>query len=61
MPANFGVYSNTPELLRVERVIILFCYFNCNSSIYIFIFFPLRKKASFSAAYAQLRSCRKAS
>ena len=22
---------------RVERVIILFCYFNCNSSIYLFI------------------------
>ena len=25
-------------LWRVERVIILFCYFNCNSIIYIFVF-----------------------
>ena len=30
---NCSVY-----LWRVERVIILFCYFNCNSIIYIFIF-----------------------
>ena len=26
------------RLWRVERVIILFCYFNCNSIIYIFAF-----------------------
>ena len=26
------------KVWRVERVIILFCYFNCNSIIYIFVF-----------------------
>ena len=32
-------YQNlTNNLWRVERVIILFCYFNCNSCIYILVF-----------------------
>ena len=33
---NCAAYQS--KLWRVERVIILFCYFNCNSSIYIYVF-----------------------
>ena len=32
-----GIYKGH-DLWRVERVIILCCYFNCNSIIYIFVF-----------------------
>ena len=30
--------TNVQTVWRVERVINLFCYFNCNSIIYIFVF-----------------------
>ena len=32
-----GCLIDGTDLWRVKRVIILFCYFNCNSSIYIFV------------------------
>ena len=36
---QLSYHNLTNNLWRVERVIILFCYFNCNSSIYILVFF----------------------
>ena len=33
-----GINLTCPSVWRVERVIILFCYFICNSSIYILVF-----------------------
>ena len=32
------IHGKKSALWRAERVIILFCYFNCNSIIYIFVF-----------------------
>ena len=35
---TFSHFNCTIFVWRVERVIILFCYFSCNSSIYILVF-----------------------
>ena len=48
-------------LWRVERVIILVCYLNCNSSIYIFVFIIFVTcsilNSSFSFYYSNVRLC----
>ena len=36
--ANKQMHDKHIDLWRVKRVIILFCYFICNSIIYIFVF-----------------------